>query len=91
MEAKDRVLPYLKVSNQIPMTLLEFIAKLEEQDEISFKAGIREVVKWIHEEFGGYIPDSKGGLVLKNILIDEEYGENGSMDKWQAKLKEWGI
>ena len=61
------------------------------QAEISFRAGIKEAVEWIHEEFGGYIPDLKGGLVLKDILIDEEYGETGSMDKWKAKLKEWGI
>lgn len=45
MKAKDTVLPYLKVSNQIPMTLLEFIAKLEEQAEISFKLGIREAME----------------------------------------------
>ena len=42
MEAKETVLPYLQVSNQIPMTLLEFIAKLETQAEISFKAGEKQ-------------------------------------------------
>ena len=55
------------------------------------QAGRREVVEFIHTEFGGYIPGFKGGLTLKNILIDEECGEVGSMVKWQAKLKEWGI
>lgn len=49
-------------------------------------AGIRKVVEFIHNEFGGY-----GGGELINILIDNNYGEDGSLDKWQAKLKEWGI
>jgi len=50
MEAKDTVLSYLQVSNQIPMTLLEFIAKLEAQAEITWpiaeKAGMR---RGVHE------------------------------------------
>ena len=40
------------------------------QAEISFKAGIREVVEWLRENGGE--PD--------HIL-----------DKWETKLKEWGI
>ena len=53
--------------------------------------GIREVVEFIHKEFGGYIPDFTGGLTRKNILIDEECGEVGSMVKWQAQKKKWGV
>ncbi len=44
MEAKDTVLSYLKRSNQVPMTLLTFTSKLEEQAEVSFKAGMDKVV-----------------------------------------------
>jgi len=67
------------------------IKAYESTCEELIKCARKEVVEWIHKEFGGYIPDSKGGLILKNILIDEEYGEDGSMDKWQAQLKVWGI
>jgi hypothetical protein len=45
------------------------------QAEISFKAGIREVVEWVEKyksETTGYIHISFG-------------------QEWQAKLKEWGI
>ncbi len=54
-------------------------------------AGIREVVEFVHAEFGGYTKAVADGGELINILIDNDYGEDGSLDKWQAKLKEWGI
>jgi len=45
------------------------------QAEISFKAGIREVVEWI-----------KGHTLYKG-----DYTFHIDVDQWQAKLKEWGI
>jgi len=51
--------------------------------------GRKEVVQFIHKEFGGYIRDyPSGGLVLENILIDNE---DGSLDKWVAQLIRWGL
>ena len=47
------------------------------QAEISFKAGIREVVEWIEEDLNF---DSFGGSRLDKLR-----------EEWQAKLKEWGI
>jgi len=84
MEAKNTVLSYLKISNQIPMTLLEFIAKLEEQAEISFKAGQEQ-------GFGAGVWAGR-----KEVLNAIGYAPNScafyvNPDKWQAKLKEWSI
>ncbi len=49
------------------------------------------MVDYIHEEFGGYTKAVVDGGELINILIDNEYGEDGSLDKWQDQLKKWGI
>lgn len=53
--------------------------------------GIRKVVEFIHEEFGGYTRAIADGGELINIIIDNNYGEDGSLERWQAKLKEWSI
>jgi hypothetical protein len=52
--------------------------KLEKQAEISFKAGIKEVVEWVNQFWCSDIPDSMDALEL-------------TPRKWQAKLKEWKI
>ena len=59
--------------------------------EIAEKEGMRKVVEFIQEEFGGYTRAVADGGELLNILIDNYYGEDGSLDKWQAQLKEWGL
>ena len=82
MESKDTVLPYLQVSNQIPMTLLEFIEKLERQAEISFKAGIEEVVEYL-TPFTVEAP--MAGKQLGQFIIYLERPD------WRAKLSKWGI
>lgn len=64
---------------------------LKDQAEISVKAGRKEVVEFIHKEFGGYTKAVTDGGELINILIDNDYGEDGSLDIWLSKLKEWGI
>ncbi len=69
---------------------LDTVVATREYDE-GEQAGIKEVVEFIHKEFGGYTKAVADGGKLINILIDSEYGENGSLEKWQAKLKEWGI
>ncbi len=86
MEAKDTIMsrdnidqiifrsPYRWQISHVP-TALEIA---ETQAEISFKAGIREVVellepsRYYDKEFNCYFFEVSG-------------------DKWQAKLKEWGI
>ena len=100
MEAKDTVLSYLKVSNQIPMTLLEFVAKLEEQAEISFPIGkqigfeigieqgkaegIREVVERIDK--AGLIEHTDSSLHYVGATI---LGCPACC--WYAHKKEWGF
>jgi len=84
MEAKDTVMSDKQVSiilESIPSELgvarglVEAQEKLtQSQAEISFKAGIREVVEWIAYQF---MKEGKDKLSI--------YRET-----WQAKLKEWG-
>ena len=56
----------------------------EEQAEISFKAGVKEVVDWIEknsEEYQDSDPGCHYYVIFKQIEISI----------WQDKLKEWGI
>jgi len=50
----------------------------EHQADLSFKEGMRTIVKWVeqHEE--------------KSYLLKIPYYSFGK-DKWQAQLKEWGL
>ena len=82
MKAKDTVLSYLEVSNQIPMTLLDFVAKLEKQADASFKAGIKEMVEWF---------DIHRGMPTQKRHPDSRRYYHFEEKDWQAKLKEWGI
>ena len=54
--------------------------ELRQFGEKCYKAGIREVVEWVKEHripiMDGYSYDNVDGI---------------DVDKWQAKLKEWGI
>jgi len=52
--------------------------KIQEAMELSFKAGIKEVVEWIesHEE---------------STCMDCSCAYDFKIWDWQAKLKEWGI
>lgn len=83
--------PYLSTTDLYSAMCVDYKEAFGQQAKTSFKAGIREVVEFIHNEFGGYTKAIVDGGKLINILIDNEYGENGSFDKWQAKLKEWGL
>ena len=47
-----------------------------EQAEISFKAGIRELVEWMKQNH--HYPQTKGGYYIETGMLE-------------AKLKEWGI
>lgn len=76
MEAKDTVITF----NAWGMTELQkqkVETALSEQAEISFKAGVREVVDFIW----GYI---SGG-------VSDGFYVGISHSKWQTKLEEWGI
>ena len=53
-----------------------FIAKA--QAEISFKAGIKEVVKWIGKYSSTSYEHGKGEIAFNHV-------------NWHTKLKEWGI
>ena len=52
-----------------------------EQAEISFKAGIREVVEWLPWEKTAY--QTEEGSPIIQIQISEA--------EWEAQLKEWGV
>ena len=64
----------------------ESVAKaLVEQAEISFKAGIKEVVEWI---------DTHQSCDITQVTFDRKSVEPCVLIKnsgWQAKLKDWGI
>jgi len=90
MEAKDLVMAVtdreiVDVINN-PRRSLE--DQLLMQAEIALKAGRREVVEWIEKNFGYFIDEG-----LAKIIIDDGgyFGCEGSVAKWQSKLKEWGI
>ena len=74
MEAKDTVIApdqVLKIAQENGLQ-----GSAEAQAEISFKAGIREVVEWIetHE---------------KSTCMDCTCAFNFRADEWQAKLEDW--
>ena len=48
--------------------------------DVGKKAGIRKVVEWIRENIS--VDTSDGGILISGYAAGE---------KWQAKLKEWGI
>lgn len=54
------------------------------QAEISFKAGIKEVVEWIREH-GNQEASYTGDLHMTRSWIELSIGA------WEAKLKEWGV
>jgi len=53
--------------------------KIEDVAEISFKAGIREVIEWMESNASKVL--AKSGLFQVVVLTTD----------YQAKLKEWGI
>ena len=89
MEAKDTVMKEDgkrgcvftdKGGYRTPWSITDHTAKA--QAELSFKAGIREVVDWIqqtHQYIGFCHPDAFANWIQIEMGI------------WQAKLKEWGI
>ena len=82
MEAKDTVIPCKVVlGTQLEEAFNKYMLL---QAEISFKAGIREVVEWIEANAGLERGDRDAGLCFEDYLHFE-------YDKWQFKLKEWGI
>jgi hypothetical protein len=53
---------------------------IEAQAEISFRAGIKEVARWMGENFADFMPQH-----TKTALMGKRW------QRWQAKLREWGI
>ena len=49
--------------------------------EISYRAGIKEVVDWLMQE------NDKNSRILDGSFIIAKLNK----ERWQAKLKEWGI
>ena len=82
MKASDTVMPFsqieaidLKNAESNFTDALYDVAR--EQAEISFKAGIKEVIEWIK---------------TNNRNNPQPFrGVNISREQWQSKLKEWGI
>jgi len=62
------------------------LALVQAQAEISFKAGIKEVVEWIIENAA--FPMSNLSYVERQATPLDVYIEFGD---WQAKLRDWGI
>ena len=86
MKAKDTVDPkliaYIRIVSSRPDWDLEIA---EKQAEISFKAGIIEVVEWIIGN-GQSIETAH-----ESHMSSGEFFLGIDPDGWQAKLKEWGI
>ena len=76
MEAKDTV-----TQSHWPLTYEEYLKDRQAQAEISFKAGIREVLDWEEEHnVIGYVYDTDDPEVEKQNMIDHA-----------NQLKEWGL
>lgn len=72
MEAKDTILGVAQDA------IWDFEKFKLDQAEVSFRAGIKEVVEWIKEHSND----------------DDEYNIGGKvffLNDWQAQLKEWGL
>ena len=82
MEAKETV---IKTHNPqiLPGINQHQIELLHKQADNSFKAGIREVVEWIEDD---KYEVNQGTCLLGSIPVFLVHKE-----KWQAKLKDWGI
>ena len=63
-----------------PFITQERRAVAKAQAEISYKAGIKEVVDWINENNSIMVVKDDGATMF--LYVGNE---------WQAKLKEWGI
>jgi len=90
MEAEDTVMSFTEQTKE--MDRVEHAKEpmsgclIRKQAEISFRAGIKEVVEWMNE---------RNTLKLKSLEGTGDWFKHCGllvpMDKWQAKLKEWGI
>ena len=74
MEAKDKNTIQQQILAKYPGTIPEMDIDWDMM-EISFKAGIREVVEWEHKTFS------------KSITLNQMRATN----TYQAKLKDWNI
>ncbi len=87
MQAKDTVIEDIKIHINAP-DWVQILSKgelnlcvrplLETQAEISFKAGIKEVVEWVNDNSEYF--ECEGSCDSDRHIIDK---------KWQAKLREW--
>ena len=75
MKAKDTAI-HLDIQNKSLEVAMRGI--LETQAEVSFQAGIREVVGWIDEYSRMTYERDKGEVTFNHV-------------QWHTKLKEWGI
>lgn len=84
MEAKDTVMGFAKQSAEMNKAKVRAGCLIRKQAEISFKAGIKEVVDFIlaHSQLERCDPDVMT-YFIDYLAID--------YPDWQAKLKEWGI
>lgn len=95
MDAKDTVIQYaqnrrgkyyFQLGNLFDAKVIavgSLRALLEKQAELSFKAGMREVIEWINDPFNtcNEVDDLEQPTGMK-MFNDSE---------WQSELKEWGI
>lgn len=68
---------------------LEELPYYQEERQIGRQEGIREVVEWLQDNFKDVPAYSK--VEGSNIKIPEPPAKYILGDKWQSKLKDWGI
>ena len=74
MKAEDTVIP--KIIDVIYGNKVDITEELKGQAEISFKAGIKEVVDWIE--------------LVPTREIDGADQYTITLEQWQARLRKWG-
>lgn len=107
METKDTVksgeiakilndcFPYIGAKDRRNEAISKLVGNAEVIAEINFKAGIREVVKYIKLDIANSTRDAGRNVVLCEDGWHTVYGDTivfvASNQEWQARLKEWGI
>jgi len=86
MEAKDTVIKFqcshkVKIGSKEWHNIEGYNLGAQTQAEISFKAGVKKVVEWIEAQ------RISGFTIIEGVGVGIPISE----EKWQAKLKEWGV
>jgi len=105
MEAKDTVMKTAHIEEifddldlDCSESLLAIKGLLEAQAEISFKAGFDKAVEWLDQtKETAYVTGKGQGITegrkagIREVVEWIENFDDGDTEKWNAKLKEWGL